>query len=187
MKKKIVSLQKKLDFNKNRERERYIMKRINVISVFLLSCLLFAGCDKHNDAKITKEIIGKWELNSVIFMDMDLRNPNIDYPKTAIYDFQKNGKLIITYSISGELQKSEHSYKYVRTNHCPTCDYPDVDKNGNNLQIDENRYLCDFSNRFEDMCIYGFFKNKKAIDDVDLVMMKYEDISWKIKTFYKSK
>ena len=168
------------------------MKNIVVLfSVFFLFCLLFAGCEKHNDKKVVKEIIGTWKLSSVYYIDSRIFSKEfplaIDYPKTAIYDFQKNSKLIITYYISGKLQKSEHSYKYVRTNHCPTCDYPDVDKNGNNLQIDDESYLCDFSNRFEDMCIYGFAKNKKAIDDIDLIMIEQDGIySWS-KNFVKLK
>ena len=162
--------------------------RIVLFSVFLLSYLLLAGCDKHNDAKVTKEIIGKWKLSSVDYMVFVYGKPPVDYPKTAIYDFQKNGQLIITYVISGELQKSEHSYECKKMNNNPLGD--DILGEGVLLQIDEERFQCVLVPKYKslsaELTIVGCGYNKaKTLDDVDLVMMENENIYYWDKYFTK--
>ena len=89
------------------------------------------------------------------------------------------------------MQKSEHSYKYIRTDVCPTCEYPNISKDGNNLQIDEDSYLCVFErgykNKKASIWIDGFVRRKKAIDDIDLVMIEHQDVTLWSKTFLKLK
>jgi len=175
-------------------------KNSSIILVFLLPCLLFAGCDKHNDKK---DFVGKWKLNNVSYT-IDTRVvldgeslPAIDYPKTAVYEFQKNGKLIITYYIAGELQKNEHSYKCIGTLAMWGDNFGSGkdkrDPHSHRIEIDGQEYICvvDPENKTTkaNIRMIGHCRDSiaKAIDDVDIVMMENEYIySWS-KTFVKLK
>ena len=170
------------------------MRRINVILVFLLSCLLFAGCEKDDRSR---DIIGKWELTSFSYWgtfvlldngEYEYKKPKIDYqPANTIYDFQKNGKLVVTYFISGELKKNEYSYKCKKMSKNPLGD--DIQGEGVQLQIDEDLFNCAFVPKYKSLpaSLSIIAGKRKTMDDVDLVMIEYDDISWWIKTFYKSK
>lgn len=174
------------------------MKQKNIVLIFLLPCLLFTGCKKDDERK---DIIGQWELidfsywGTHVSLDdgtWEYQCPKIDYqPTNIIYDFQGNGKLIVSCFVKGKLQRSEHSYKYIRTEVCPACEYPNISKNGNNLQIDEDSYLCVFNPEYKSqkakIWIGGFVKTKKTIDDIDLALIEHENITLWDKTFFKLK
>ena len=190
-----------LDFNLRKRHKSqtcnsrgYVMKIKNVVLEFLLPCLLFAGCEKHNDKK---DFIGEWKLYSVGYRFFCVESYYIiDYPKTAIYDFQKNGKLVITYVISGELQQSEHSYKCVGTLAQGVCNFGNEkdkrDPHSHRIQIDGQEYICIVNSENKtvktNMRMIPPYKDSiKAIDDVDLVMMENEDIYCWNKYFEKIK
>jgi len=177
--------------------------KAKVIYLVVGIVLLSASCDKHNDEK---DFVGKWELTSVSYSDSmrSCGQPHIDYPKTAVYDFQKNGKLVITYVISGELQQSEHSYKCVGTTPHPLVDdfsKKEVkdDPHTHLIQIDGQDYTCVISDDWvmgntkykkdgKRMWIFYFRKkDNKTLDDADLVMMENDDVHYWDKDFVKLK
>ena len=151
------------------------MKTKNVFLVFLLSCQLFAGCNKNNDIEY---IIGEWKLNSVTITDesyqpieMDLSDYNI------IYEFKKNNRLVITSFVSEKSAKSSYSYKgYAAT--------PEVDT-FNNLQIDGIKLTC-YVFRENGLIISGFSKMAEPIDDIDLAVIEKGGVYWE-KSFVKLK
>jgi len=105
------------------------MKRINIILVFLLPCLLFIGCKNGNGNEPkpenninNTEIIGKWKLEKV---DAPFVAQSFDYSQyNIVYEFKSNGVLtvssetdIIDEYIGDEIYIGhgigEHSYSFV--------------------------------------------------------------------------
>jgi len=155
------------------------MKKANVfiLGLFSLIILCLTGCEKKDVYEyMVRNLEGKWKLSTVSYMDTRVlhgeSHTKIDYPKTAIYDFQKNNKLVVTYFLSGELYQSEHMYKCEKENYNPLCnDMGSGTCSSIRLHIDESQFLCVAFP--ESMWIYGFTKDK-VIDDVDLVMVEHD-------------
>ena len=91
------------------------------------------------------DIAGKWKLSFYTGTDTtDLSAENI------IYEFRKDGKLIVTGSVPDDLAAGEHTYEYRKINICPTC-LP-----APNLWIDDdNRLFCEAFLQNEVMIISG--------------------------------
>jgi len=146
------------------------MKKIKFILIFLLPCLLIVSCNKGVEEK---DIIGKWKPCGVLglYSDLDVENNNV------IYDFQKNNKLIVTTFISGELQKTEYSYKCVKSYYHPWAD----DFSGRykrksrslELYLDGVFYSwCDPTWYYDEMWIGYLDKGSKVIDETDLLVLE---------------
>ena len=164
------------------------MKSVNVILVFLFSCLLFASCNKDKH-----DIVGKWKLVTVEYMDTANMvmvdgyywGSEMDYSENnLIYDFQRNNKLTITGSMSGELQNNKYPYRYKKVSPSPAIPlYPNP-----NLQIGEENYYCSVYSETETMTIRSDGRGKGiGIDEIDLTILKQDNVVIRKKIFNKIK
>jgi len=153
---------------------------------FLLSCLFFTGCKKNVYEEMKRNLEGKWELSSVNYWVLYGESyPAIDYPKTAIYEFQKNGRLVITYVTSEGLQKKEYGYQCFPFNE-------KEDGTSIHLQIaDAGCFRCTVTPEYKtlkaSMLLDHIGKRGQAIDDVDLIMMELDYVGGWSKYFVKLK
>jgi len=166
------------------------------IVFFIIASLLIAigviGCKKNKDYPLE----GKWKLDHVYIFT---GSPNylrwhtifIDsLENSIIYDFRKKNKLIVTSSISGYPQTNEYSYKCVgRGVAHVVADYDDIQ-----LKIDKNIYYGSVGQKDESMTLINgssdptkSVKPQKPIDEIDLILIEQDSLSFWQKEFIKLK
>jgi len=174
------------------------MKHLSYFFIsFIIITLCFTGCKKDN-WDYTLE--GKWKVSDVYYMDRDvvlhgIHKPNIDFTENLdiIYDFQKNNKLVITTTyITGEIKQSEYSYTYQQGGYHPYSNPPVKYEGCYYLQIDTNKFSCLVSpGGGKSLEITGFSNCNGTvtgvIDEIDLEILKYDEITSWIKSFDKLK
>ena len=166
------------------------------ITIFAIISVFF-GCKK-DEYDYTLE--GKWKLSSVNYYHRDvvlhgIHVPFIDFTENIemTYDFQKNNKLVITFSTSDGVQISEYLYTYSQANYHPFYDSghekeKKIFKGSYILEIDGTKYSCVVScGGGRSIWIDGFStcENGKVIDGVDSEILKHDGIYAWWKTFYE--
>jgi len=179
------------------------MKKHQFIPILLICfglTLIFTSCKK-DEYDYTLE--GKWKLSSVNYYHRDvvlhgIHVPFIDFTENIemTYDFQKNNKLVITFSTSEEVKISEHLYTYSQANYHPFYNPgPDNKKKETFegsyiLEIDGTKHSCVVSPvGVRSIWIDGFTTcgDGVVIDEVDMEVLKHDGIYVWWKTFYESK
>jgi len=178
----------------------------NQFIISVLICLgltfIFSSCKK-DEYDYTLE--GKWKLSSVNYYHRDvvlhgIHVPFIDFTENIemTYDFQKNNKLVITFSTPDGVQISEYSYTYSQANYHPFYDSFGKEKkrkkdtfNGSYiLEIEGKKHSCVVSpGGGRSIWIDGFTTcgDGVVIDEVDMEILKHDGIYVWWKTFYESK
>ena len=166
-----------------------------ILGLFSLLLVCLTGCEKDQYKEMVKELVGKWKLSDVTYMDTrvildgEYWHPDIEYPTNITYDFLENNKLVVTYFISGELQKEEYYYSCKKANYHPWAESKDACSV--HLHIGNEVLLCVVNPKYKSveasLWIGQFNPTMKAIDEVDLVMMEYDFVSSWAKSFNKLK
>jgi len=146
-------------------------------AVFSVLLLGFTGCEKTN----VDNLFGRWKLTEVYTSFNNGQNEVIDYTTNdIIYDFRKNGQLIITGAIPDilyifdDFQEGKHYYKCIFPgDDCISCDY------GKNLIIQRNlggakkRYGCAIGCWTPSGCDALSISGEKTIEDVRFSFVKH--------------
>jgi hypothetical protein len=108
-------------------------------SLFSILIISLTGCEKATNDMI----MGSWKLVMLVITPDYQERDTIDYSnENIIYDFRKNGRLVITGNIPNDFylfkdfQKGNHRYKFYYHDDCVSCP-------PNYFKIDGNRnYAC---------------------------------------------
>ena len=166
------------------------MKKIVLvfITLILIISIGITGCEKNNDYSLE----GKWKLSMatfsvggyLYFLPIDSSNNNI------IYEFQKNNKLLVTSSISGSSQIRKYSYK------CKGRKTPSYTEGYHSIQVIIDKDICygTIGHNRERLLLFRdsnvpktSVKPQKPIDEIDLILMEQDSLSFWQKDFKKIK
>jgi len=166
-------------------------KNILLIALSLIITTGLIGCKKD---KYDYAIEGKWQFRSVyIFVGGVSSDGYLQWhtittdslENDIIYDFQKNNKLLVTSSISGNLQTNEYSYECERRN--SSHNVPNYD--AIQLKIGKEIYYGSVSQKYGIMSLSSesakSIKPQKPIDEIDLVLIEQDSLSSWQKQFIK--
>jgi hypothetical protein len=157
-----------------------------IISLFVLIIIGLTGCEKD---KYDYTIKGKWKFQSALILMGDGKylqgyTITIDSLKNdIIYEFQKNNILIVTSSISENLQTNAYFYKCKkRSVFCGSLDYDDIE-----IKIGKNIYYGSVSQKYERISLFSGVKPQKPIDEIDLILIEQDSLAFWQKEFIKLK